>query len=169
MKTTLWAALTANGNYARSSAENPPKPETLDDFAAHVRKAGNFVVGRRTFEAFNTAGAPAGNPFGEIDIVVVSQAQREIPGATCVSSPQEALSFLERRGHETALLAGGESLHNAFLAQDLVDELVFNVVPTLEGKGLNVLLPEGQNRELQLQETKPLGNGIIQQRYAIAR
>jgi hypothetical protein len=32
MKTILWAALTANGNYAQSSPEHPPKKEALDDF-----------------------------------------------------------------------------------------------------------------------------------------
>ncbi|MBP1082398.1 MULTISPECIES: hypothetical protein [Bacillus] len=50
MKTILWATLTANGNYAQSSPENPPKKEVLDDFATQAKAVGNFIVGRRTFE-----------------------------------------------------------------------------------------------------------------------
>ena len=67
MKTILWATLTANGNYAQSSAENPPKPEALADFAAQAKTAGNFIVGRKTFEGFAANG---GGPFGDLDIVV---------------------------------------------------------------------------------------------------
>ena len=54
IKTILWATLTANGNYARATAERPPRPEALADFAAQATAAGNFIAGRRTFEAFQT-------------------------------------------------------------------------------------------------------------------
>lgn len=56
MKTILWATLTGNGNYAQSSPENPPKKEALGDFAAHAQAAGNFIVGRRTFEGMLASG-----------------------------------------------------------------------------------------------------------------
>ncbi|MDQ0877516.1 riboflavin biosynthesis pyrimidine reductase [Paenibacillus sp. V4I3] len=42
------------------------------------------------------------------------------------------------KGYKTALISGGADLHNAFLGQELVDELIFNVAPVLEGKGLNL-------------------------------
>jgi dihydrofolate reductase len=167
MKTILWAALTANGNYAQSSPEHPPKKEALDDFASHVRKTGNFIVGRRTFEGFNANGA--GNAIADTDIVVVSRNSLEIPGVTRAATPKEALDYLERRGHETALLVGGESLHNAFLAQDLVDELVFNITPTLESRGLNLLLGMGQYKDVQLLDYKDIGGGIVQLRYMVNR
>jgi hypothetical protein len=49
MKTILWAILSANGNYARPHAPNPyPRKETLNDFAAHVGRSGNFITGRKT-------------------------------------------------------------------------------------------------------------------------
>jgi dihydrofolate reductase len=165
MKTILWAALTANGNYAQSSPEHPPKKEALDDFASHVRKTGNFIVGRRTFEGFNANGA--GNAFAGIDIVVVSRNSLEIPGVRSVATPKEALGYLEQRGHEIALLVGGESLHNAFLAEDLVDELVLNVTPILESRGLNLVLEEGQYKHVQLLDFKDIGGGIIQLHYAV--
>lgn len=166
MKTILWATLTANGNYAQSSAENPPKPETLADFAAQVKTAGNFIVGRKTFEAFAANG---GNPFGEIDIVVISQNAKEIPGVKIAKSPQEALDYLREKGHTTALLSGGTNLHNSFLRQGLVDEVIFDVAPVLEGKGFNLLLDQDhyQYKSVQLLDFKQLGNGVIQLRYAI--
>jgi dihydrofolate reductase len=172
MKTILWAALTANGNYAQSSPEHPPKPETLNDFAAHAMAAGNFVVGRRTFEAFRAqAGGGGGGPFASLDIVVVSSATTDIPGVRRVRSSEDALAYLEAKGHRTALLAGGAELHNTFLAAGLVDEIVFDVVPVLEGKGLHLVIDRDHYRykDVQLVESRPLGNGVIQSRFAIPR
>ncbi|GHO89446.1 dihydrofolate reductase family protein [Dictyobacter formicarum] len=149
MKTILWATLTANGNYAQSSPEHPPKEEALGDFATQAKAVGNFIVGRRTFEGMQASG---GNPFGEVDIVVVSQSVKDIPGVKVAGSPQEALNYLQEKGHTTALLSGGADLHNAFLGQGLVDEVIFNVAPVMEGKGLNLLLDTGdyQYQDVQL-------------------
>jgi len=175
MKTILWATLSANGNYARASAAHPPKPEATADFAAHVAAHGNFIVGRRTFEAFQAQPARAGadggaarNPFADTTIVVVSTTLA-VPNVPRVATPEAALAMLRERGHTTALLAGGETLHNAFLERGLVDELVLNVVPTLEDRGLKILLPQGQRRDLELLGTKQLAAGIVQLHYALPR
>jgi dihydrofolate reductase len=166
MKAILWATLTANGNYAQSSVEHPPKPEAFNDFVAHVRAAGNFIVGRKTFEGMQ---ASSRNPFGEVDIVVVSQSVKEIPGAKVVGSPQEALNYLQAKGYRAALVGAGANLHNAFLGHGLVDEVIFNIAPVLEGKGLNLLLDTGhyQYKDVQLLDFKSLGGGVVQLHYSV--
>ncbi|QHW29390.1 dihydrofolate reductase [Paenibacillus rhizovicinus] len=169
MKTILWATLTANGNYAQSGPENPPKKEAVADFATHAQAAGNFIVGRRTFEAMRGNGGAG--PFGEVDIVVVSKNASVIPGVTVVRSPQEALNYLQHKGHQTALISGGADIHNSFLGQGLVNEVIFNVAPVLEGKGLNLLIDKNnyQYKHVRLLDCKPLGGDVIQLRYAIDR
>jgi dihydrofolate reductase len=169
MKTILWATLTANGNYAQSSPENPPKKEAFDDFATNAKAAGNFIVGRRTFEGMLTNGGVGGGPFAEIDIVLVSKNAAEIPGVTVAKSPQEALNYLQQKGHQTALIGAGADIHNSFLGQGLVDELIFNIAPVLEGKGLNLLLDKNnyQYKDVQLLDFKSLGGGVIQLHYAV--
>jgi dihydrofolate reductase len=166
MKTILWATLTANGNYAQSSTEHPPKTEAFNDFVAHAKTAGNFVVGRKTFEGMQ---AGSENPFDEVDIVVVSQSVNEIPGVKVVGSPQEALNYLQAKGHTAALVGAGADLHNAFLGQGLVDEVIFNIAPVLEGKGLNLLLDTEhyQYKEVQLLDFKSLGGGVVQLHYSV--
>ncbi|QBD76827.1 dihydrofolate reductase [Ktedonosporobacter rubrisoli] len=166
MKTILWATLSANGNYAQSSAENPPKTEAVNDFVNQARAVGNFIVGRKTFESFATNG---GGPFSGLDIVVVSQSAKELPGAQVVASPKEALAYLQAKGHQRALLVGGAALHNAFLAQELVDEFIFDIAPVLEGKGYNLLLDQNnyKYKKAQLMDFKPLGNGVVQLHYAL--
>ncbi|WP_239616342.1 dihydrofolate reductase family protein [Cohnella mopanensis] len=169
MRTILWATLTANGNYAQSGPENPPTKEALNDFATLAKAAGNFIVGRRTFEGMRGNGGPG--PFGEVDIVVISRNASEMPGVTVVGSPQEALDYLRQKGHQTALISGGADIHNSFLGEDLVDEVIFNVAPVLEGKGLNLLIDKENYRykHVTLLDCKPLGGGVVQLRYAIER
>jgi dihydrofolate reductase len=172
MKTIVWATLTANGNYARASVARPPKKEALEDFAAHARRVGNFIVGRRTFEAFQSDSSRkvdnADQGFTGTEIVVVSTHLLDLPGVTRVATPADALAHLEQRGYDTALVAGGETLINAFLAQGLVDEVVFNVAPALESEtGLRLGLPQGHYAELRLLEMRDLGGGVGQLRYAL--
>jgi dihydrofolate reductase len=169
MKTILWATLTANGNYAQSGPDNPPKKEALDNFFTHAKAARNFIVGRRTFEGMRGNGGPG--PFADIDIVVVSKSAAEIPGVTVVRSPQEALDYLLQKGHQTALISGGADIHNSFLGQGLVNEVIFNVAPVLEGRGLNLLIDKDNYRfkQVQLLDCKPLGGGVVQLRYSIDR
>lgn len=177
MRTILWATLTANGNYAQSSSEHPPKIQALDDFATRAKAAGNFIVGRRTFEGMQDPSriaqsevARRDNPFADLDIVVISQSINAIPGVTVVGSPHEALAYLRANGHTTALLAGGAELHNGFLGHGLVDEVFVNIAPVFEGKGLNLVLDQAhyQYKDVQLLDFKSLGGGVIQLHYAIA-
>jgi dihydrofolate reductase len=167
MKVILWATLSANGNYSRSTPDNPPRPQALQDFERRATAAGNFIVGRSTFEGFAARGP---NPaFASMDIVVVSHQLLSIPGIHVVSSPRAALGFLEQRGHKTALLSGGEKLHNAFLAEGLIDELVLNHTPVIEGEGLSIHLPAGEHRVGELLGFTDLGGGIIQTHYSITK
>lgn len=171
MKTILWATLTANGNYQRNDPQHPPRPEALSDFAAHVAASGNFIVGRTTFEAFAaqqpSGGGPPEGPMRGAAIIVVSR--KALPGVTVAPSPNDALALVRERGFPTALIAGGEKLHNAFLAADLVNELVLDVAPVLEDEGFKLVLPKGQYRTLSLVETKPLGGGVMQLRYDLRK
>lgn len=178
MKTILWATLTANGNYAQSSPDNPPKKEALDDFAAQAKAAGNFIVGRKTFQEMTDPRRVSqeeqestDGPFAGIDIVVMSKHVEDIPGLQVAKSPQEALNYLQQKGHHTALISGGADIHNAFLEQNLVDEVIFNVAPVFEGKGLNLLIDPSnyQFKTVRLLDCKPLGSGVVQLRYAIDR
>ena len=113
MKTILWATLSANGNYARASAEHPPKPEATADFAEHALAHGNFIVGRRTFEAVQAALSAAGveMPFPEMDdaamqllddaekritTTIDSRPSRQVYSGSFrgwLSSPSEPISF----------------------------------------------------------------------------
>lgn len=167
MKTILWATLSANGNYASSNAEHPPKQEALMDFAQQAKLSGNFISGRKTFEGFRASGAT--NMFSGLDIVVVSEKSEAIDGVKVVRSPKEAIEFLKSKGHKISLFTGGETLHNSVLAQNLADEVIFNFAPVFESEGMNLVLPKGEYKDVSLIEMKNLGSGVVQLRYAMQK
>jgi dihydrofolate reductase len=170
MHTIVWAALTANGNYAKGDPPHPPRTEALRDFARHAQRAGNCIVGRRTFERFRAEAQQrpedSQQAFAHVRTVVVSKGAAELPGATRVDNPAAALAALNRLGYKTALVAGGETLINAFLAEGLVDEIVLTIAPEFESDGLRLRLPHGQFHALQLLNVRELGGGVAQLRYA---
>ncbi|WP_394828061.1 dihydrofolate reductase family protein [Pendulispora albinea] len=171
MKTILWATLTANGNYARSSQRHPPRPEATADFAVHARQYGNFIVGRQTFLEFqeNASRRPQSASLDGIDITVVSSSLTLPPGAPAqtAADPRAALALVRARGHQAALVVGGERIHRAFLAAGLVDEMIVVVTPSLEDEGRRIVLPSGERREATLIEHAPLDGGLIRLRYAL--
>lgn len=173
MKTIVWATLTANGNYARATAAHPPRKQALSDFAANAKTTRNFIVGRRTFEEFRAdpsrSAEDAAQAFAELAIVVVSGTDPRLPGVEHAASPAGALKALEQRGYTSALVAGGETLINAFLAEDLVDELVINIAPSFDEEGLRLKLPAKRYQDLKLLGMQELGDGVAQLRYAIDR
>ncbi|WJH35769.1 dihydrofolate reductase family protein [Paenibacillus sp. CC-CFT747] len=116
-------------------------------------------------------GSGGPGPFADLDIVVVSRHASDIQGATVVGSPKEALSYLQQKGHQTVLISGGADIHNSFLEQGLVDEVIFNIAPVLEGTGLNLVIDRDNYRcqPVQLLDCKPLGGGVVQLRYAMER
>ncbi|MGA9762958.1 MAG: dihydrofolate reductase family protein [Gaiellaceae bacterium] len=167
MKTVLYVTLSANGLVTQADGTHPIPPEILRDFAQHVQRAGNVVVGRRTFElmaAQGASGAMAG-----IATVVVTGSGLKVDGIEVAASPQEALELLERRGCETALVGGGAALDASFLALGLVDEICLNIEPVLMSKGL--ALESGADRaiSLRLVGTATLGENVVQLRYDIDR
>ena|SRR5579862_4439865 len=163
MKTILWAAITANGNYMHGDSDYRWKKEVFEDFDACALDAGNCIIGRKTYEEY----AGSGGSLGALKVVVVSRSASNIAGVTCAGSPSEALSLLEANGYTSALVGGGDSLLNAFLAEGLADELILNITPELGGSGNRLSLPGAHIKLLKLVEMREIGEGIARMRYAV--
>lgn len=164
MNIILWATLTANGNYARSDEDHPPFQSALADFSKQAKSAGAFIVGRSTFEGFRASGAQM-DP--GIQIVVLTSHKLDMPGITSVKSPEQAITFLEGKGFDKVLLAGGAKLHTSFLNQNLVDEMILNIAPVLEDEGYKILLNKAGYKHLKLLDSMLLDEGIMRLHYKL--
>ncbi len=160
MKTILYAAITANGNYGDSDTGQMPAQEELNDLFNHAKQARNIVMGRRTFEIFGKD-----DTFAELDVVVVSETT-SFEGIKTVKSLQQMLGYLKNKGYEQAFIIGGVTLHNALLTERLVDELYINVESYI-AKGLNLGPADGKFINLELAGHKQIGAGIVQIHYRV--
>ncbi len=165
MKTVLWASLSANGSYLRATSDTPPDAEVLEDIYTRAKAAGCVVFGRVTHDELTSRGEdPAA--LG-VDVIVVSRRQHTRERASIATDPKQAIEQLRTRDHSTVLVCGGAELLNAFLAEDLADEVIFNYTPNLISSGMHVSLAKNSAKALELLDRKELGRGIVQMSYAL--
>jgi dihydrofolate reductase len=119
------------------------------DFAAIYARFDVLVMGRKTWEVTQTAGAP---PMAGAEVVVASRTLRaeDCRGATVTADPVAAVAGLKRRPGKDLWLFGGGELFREMLAAGLVDGVEVAVIPVLLGKGIPMLPPGDAAARLRL-------------------
>ncbi len=161
-------ALTVNGMIAREDdATDWVSPTEWKSFRSMIQKAGNMIIGRRTYEVMLR-----NNEFeklGKIKVVVVSQTLRANKDITIVKSPWEALNLLEKQQFKTALVCGGGKLNSSFIQEKLIDEIYLDIEPIILGKGIGLFADAKFEAKLQLMGIKKLSKDEVQLHYAVKK
>lgn len=165
MKVVLYMAITANGYIAKGNNETPWSNEEWESFSSIVKKIGNLVIGRKTFEIMNQGNEfqKIGNPF----TVIVSN--KENNNSNFVESPEDAIELLKEKGFSEILVAGGGKLNSSFMQKGLVDEIYLDIEPFFFGKGIKLFADNEFEAKLELLETKQLSKNTIQLHYRILK
>jgi dihydrofolate reductase len=141
------------------------------DVAAIFREFDGFVMGRKTFEV--TAQTGFMQMFGESEVIVFSTTLKEPParGVKIVSdSPADTVRALKSRPGKDIWLFGGGQLFRTLVDADLVDSVEVAVMPVLLSRGIPILPPGGQMRNLKLEKCETLPkSGIVMLSYSISR
>lgn len=172
MKLILMMAMTVDGIIAKDKNQNADWTSKADKkaFVAETKKHGAIIMGDTTFEVMGARPLP-----GRLNLILSFTPEKykakEIPGELefYKGTPEEILKFLEAKGYQSAVLGGGAGTNAAFLAANLVDEILITVEPKIFGRGLN--FTEGKNLELNLEllEVNELGDNAVQLRYKIIK
>lgn len=94
-------------------------------------------------------------------VLTLGASPRGIP-AEAVPDLPAALQLLHARGVSRLLVEGGSTVHTAFLAADLVDELHLAVAPILVGAGPPFVHPAGfPSARWQLASTEAVGDVAV--------
>lgn len=107
------------------------------------------IVGRTTYEMFG----PSVQKMG-LDIEFVVLTSHPIEGVKTVTSVKEAVTYLERKGYERATVGGGVSVWDAFLKENLVDDIFFNVFPVVTSGGGVISTADGITQNYKLVDAK---------------
>jgi dihydrofolate reductase len=163
MKVKVIATVTANGQVLL--AENMTKvntpPEVMGVFMQKAIESGNMVIGQVTYNVVMSAPAMQ-QALAGIEIVVLSNQNRENTGCTTVSSPEKAIEYLKGKGCENIIVAGGAQTYNSFLNAGLVTDMYLSIVPVIIGNGGILTLKGDTVLNFKLAEQKMIVDGIIQ-------
>jgi dihydrofolate reductase len=173
MKVIQSNAISLNGMIARENGDEDWLPsEGWDEFVEDVKKFGNFIMGRETYELvmklcpnynFDNVEAP-------YKIIVTTRTNFPAPsGYVVVNSPEEAKKFLEDKHVETGLLVGGGKLNSSFYAKGLVDETWITINPFILGKGRPVIGDYDFKTQLRLDDVVRLNKDRVQLRYTVVK
>lgn len=173
MKTTLYMAISANGIIATESGnEDFLSHQNWEMFCELAREYGNFIVGRKTYEAVKKW--DDGYNFDDlvgIEKIIISQNKvfDLAEGYTLASSPQEALAKLSEKELEKALVTGGAKINSEFAKANLLDEVMLNVEPVLIGKGIPLFAPQDFEIKTKLASVKQSESGILTLKYVVLK
>ncbi len=158
MKVIQYNLITADGFIARNDGSEDFFPdEIFNEYFELCNKYGNTIMGRKTYEMLQSWGIEEENFTNTVKLVVSKNNLGVAEGYICISSPQEALNFLQEKGFETALLCSGSVLTSVFLKENLIDELLLTIFPLMIGTG-KTLFTENFTKDLILQNVSTKDN-----------
>lgn len=146
--------------------------EGWNEFIEDVKKYGNFIMGRETYELV-TKLYPDYN-FNDVDalyrvIVTTRDTFLQPEGYTVVNSPEEAVDFLRSKDIKTGLLIGGGKLNSSFYTRGLVDEVWVTVNPVILGQGRPFIAERDFEARLELIDIAKLSKSRVQLKYRAIR
>ncbi|QQG39321.1 MAG: dihydrofolate reductase [Candidatus Aenigmatarchaeota archaeon] len=169
MKLILYMAMTANGYVAKPDGETPWSKEEWNSYARIVKRFGNLIIGRRTYELMKSDERllkKIGNPF----IVVLTRRHRKDErSVSYAKTPKAAVALLKKKGFKTALIGGGGVANAAFMKAGLIYEIILDVEPLVFGRGVKLFADDNFEAKLRLLGVKKLGQNLIQLHYRVSK
>ena len=137
------------------------------DFGAIFAQFDTFLMGRRTFEGMERAGAP-GLTGGKTFIFSRTLRPGDHPSVTIVSDVSPAsVAPIRAQATKDIWLFGGGQLFRSFLTAGLVDTVEVAIIPVLLGSGVPLLPPPAHGAKLMLTGHRVYKTGIVSLEYAV--
>lgn len=138
---------------------------TESDIEKYLQNIDCYVIGRKTYETT----LELGWPYGEKQVyVITSQALSSNKNSvTFVQGP--ILTFIQnlKHNHKNIWIAGGASLVSSCLKENIIDEIVYTIAPSLLGKGKPFFQKDIPQYALQLKDVKAFKNGFVDLHYIV--
>lgn len=164
-------AISANGMIAtKNGSENFLSHDNWVQFVKLAHKVRCFIWGRKTYEAVIKWEGDYLNDLKDVRRVIVSHSPITLKeGFTLANSPEGALNQLESEGFNEAIITGGATINSEFAKRGLIDEVIFDVNPSILGEGLPVFAPANFEMKLELIDFEKVGGNIIELRYKVKK
>ncbi|MFT6940585.1 MAG: dihydrofolate reductase [Cyclobacteriaceae bacterium] len=136
-------------------------------YFAFTENVDTYIVGSKTYEVVLQMTGGAFPKSEQYDCYVVTRQQREpVPGITFYHGDlAELIQSLKKQKGKQIYCDGGAQIVKMLMADNLIDEYIVSVIPTILGDGIR-LFPEGLNPiDIELVSSKPFESGLVQLHY----
>jgi dihydrofolate reductase len=166
-------AITPNGMIAKEDNDCSWVTETVwEGYSGMIKKAGNMIIGRRTYEVMLKNDEFNISNLNEIKTVVLSKNLIKVHNPKFVSvteSPQEALNILKKQGFKTIMVCGGGELNASFMKENLIDEIYLDIESIIFGRGIRLFAEANFETKLELIGIKKLSKNEVQLHYKVKK
>lgn len=171
MKVVLTMAVSANGIIAsKTGSEDFLSHTNWIQFVKLAKQIGCFMWGRKTYEAVSKWEDDYLKDLEGVKKIIISGSGIELrDGFELANSPEEALKLLEDVGFSKAVITGGSTVNSEFAKRGLIDEVIFDVNPSILGEGISVFQPAEFELSLELTDIKRLDDGIVELHYKVKK
>ncbi|KKR56139.1 MAG: Dihydrofolate reductase-like protein [Candidatus Woesebacteria bacterium GW2011_GWF1_40_24] len=171
MKVILTMAISANGIIAtKTGSEDFLSHDNWLQFVKLAKRVGCFIWGRKTYEAVMKWEGDYLKDLEGVRKIIISRSDiKLINGFELAKSPQEALEKFEKYGLKEAIITGGSTINSAFANAGLIDEVIFDINPSILGEGIPVFSPEDFYLSLELMSVEKVGNSLVELHYRVKK
>ena len=171
MKVILTMAISANGIIAtKNGSEDFLSHANWVQFVKLAKRVGCFIWGRKTYEAVIKWEGDYLKDLEGVKKIIISGSNIDLKaGFELAHSPEEALGVLENEGFKEAIITGGATINSEFAKRGLIDEVIFDVNPSILGNGIPVFQPEDFELKLEFIDAEKISDGIVELRYMVKK
>ncbi len=171
MNIILSMATSANGMIATSDgSEDFFSDENWNRFVALAKRTKGFVWGRKTYESVIAWEGDYLDELKDVKKIIVSKSDISLrDGFTLAHSPEEAIQIASDAGLQDLVVTGGATINTEFAKRGLIDEVIFDINPSVVGNGIPIFMPAEFEIKLQLQGIEPINEDIVEVRYMVNR
>lgn len=148
--------------------QSVPNPDNLDmGWVDLIERIDAIVMGRNTFE--KVCGFDCDWPYSK-PVFVLSNSMQSIPEgyeekAEPINGPLSAvIEAIHQKGYQHLYIDGGVTVQS-FLREDLIDEMIITVIPTLLGGGIPLFGELPEPMAFEYVKTDVYLNALVQNHY----
>jgi dihydrofolate reductase len=171
MTIILTMAITANGIIAsKTGSEDFFSHDNWIQFVKLAKRAGCFIWGRKTYETVISWEDDYLKDIEGVKKIILSKSNINLrAGFELAKSPAEALESFEKQGFNEVVISGGSNINSEFAKLGLIDEIIFDVNPSILGEGIQVFEPADFQLELELIDVGKISDDIVELRYKVKK
>ncbi len=170
MKVIIYSICTANGLIAMKDEKDYSfiSDKSWKSYLKEIKKAGAFIMGRRTYEVSLKTGA---FPYDCLNVVMTRRKIKNKWGDKVIFTdlkPKEVLRILEKKGFDKTIVTGGH-LSSSFMKEKLVDEIWVDLMSRAFTTGVKLFDGDYFDAELKLVKVKRFAENEVQLRYNVIK